>query len=111
MGQSSGYLQFFKVPELNELSKVQVGDKGVVSDIKRSKRGNNELAVSTYKGLFFGKVEGYEFKENIGEKFFEGKTVTSFWEYDLDKFIVCVCNQSEYVQMVDRSTSQVLTKI
>ena len=102
----------FSVPDLTEISKVQIQEQGVVSEIKRTLRGGNELAVGTYKGIYFVTLkDNNEFEQNTTEKYFNGKTITSFYEYELDKFAVCVCNQSEYVQIIDRNHQVELFKV
>ena len=68
-GESSGYLQIIGVPNMEITETFQLSKQGVVSEIKKTMRGdregNNELAVGTYKGIYFVKYDtGFKFTED-----------------------------------------------
>mmetsp|Transcript_36238 Transcript_36238/g.35162 ORF Transcript_36238/g.35162 Transcript_36238/m.35162 type:complete len:267 (-) Transcript_36238:143-943(-) len=107
-GESSGYMQVMKMPDLEIVHTKQLRKQGVVSQIDRSKRGiedgTNELIISTYKGITFGMYDSeYKITESDDEMYFDGKTVTSFIEYQRDKIVAAICNVSEYIQVIDRT--------
>lgn len=57
-GQTSSKLTVIEIPSLKVLEKLQlVGGNGVISSIQRTKRGKNEVAISTFDGLCFEVIQ------------------------------------------------------
>ena len=56
--------------------------------------------------MCFGKISDEGEYENHApeEKLLTSKCAVSIFEYELDKFAVCVCNSADFVIMFDRST-------
>jgi len=107
-----------ELPDLNILNTTKLKKEGVVSRFDWTKRGiiegTNELVISSYKGINFGSYdESHNFTENKDEMYFNSCTVTSFYEYDLDKFVCAICNDSNenYVQLIDRGTKDITVKV
>jgi len=66
--------------------------------------------------MYFGKFdEGHSFIENKDESYLGGYDVSSFFEFDLDKFVCTVKDDSDenefYVQLLDRGVKEVIVKV
>jgi len=106
------------VPDLKIINTSQLTSNEGVQQISRAKRGeidkSGELCFATSKGLFFGRYDKFcSFAENKEESYFNGCDVTSFFEYEVDKFVCAICNDPEnnYIQIIDRTKKGKITKV
>jgi len=62
--------------------------------------------------MFFGRYDGsFSFAENKEELYFKGRMVTTFFEYEIDKFVCGIFNDTDYVQLIDRSKKEITIKV
>lgn len=104
-----------KVSTVEILKTHKIVISGTVSYLLRTKREDIcEYVFTTYSGVCFGTIDDatYEYTNHAEtEKYCNGKTVVSIFEYDLDKFAAAICNSAEYAILFDRATKAELKSI
>lgn len=80
--------------------------------MKRTKRQKYEYVLGTSNGLCFGIIDrNYDFKESLEDQLIPDKDVSSFVEYEKDKFLVSVYKDMAYILLIDRQEKDKIIQI